>query len=122
MVAGGGEPVMTGVIAHLRGKPSYFFIEVLPFTASGRRAVSCCKQLLLVFGEGSRFPSSSSSLRHEMSLQWRHCNLQMHIIRTTELAAAQDRLIDMEKQNDDIMRSCSPAALLDKLQSYYSEQ
>jgi len=42
---------------------------------------------------------------------------QCTIIRTTELAAAQDRLTDLERQKDDIMRSCSPAALLDKLQS-----
>ncbi|WVZ56228.1 hypothetical protein U9M48_006796 [Paspalum notatum var. saurae] len=39
------------------------------------------------------------------------------IIRTTELAAAQDRLTDFERQKDDIMRSYSPVALLDKLQT-----
>ncbi|KAG8056031.1 hypothetical protein GUJ93_ZPchr0001g32170 [Zizania palustris] len=38
------------------------------------------------------------------------------IIRTTELAAAQDRLSDLERQKDEIMRSYSPGALLDKLQ------
>jgi hypothetical protein len=48
--------------------------------------------------------------------------LQCTIIRTTQLAAAQDRLTDLERQKDDIMRSYSPAALLDKLQSKYSEQ
>ncbi|GJN36235.1 hypothetical protein PR202_gb25076 [Eleusine coracana subsp. coracana] len=37
------------------------------------------------------------------------------IIRTSELAAAQDRLSDLERQKDEIMRSYSPAALLDKL-------
>ncbi|CAL4971314.1 unnamed protein product [Urochloa decumbens] len=42
---------------------------------------------------------------------------QCTIIRTTELAAAQDRLTDLERQKDDIMRSYSPAALLDKLQT-----
>ncbi|RLN41675.1 hypothetical protein C2845_PM01G05510 [Panicum miliaceum] len=42
---------------------------------------------------------------------------QCTIIRTTELAAAQDRLADLERQKDDIMRSYSPAALLNKLQS-----
>ncbi|XP_006665021.1 vacuolar protein-sorting-associated protein 37 homolog 1-like isoform X2 [Oryza brachyantha] len=41
---------------------------------------------------------------------------QCSIIRTTELAAAQDRLADLERQKDEIMRSYSPAALLDKLQ------
>ncbi|TVU48148.1 hypothetical protein EJB05_07774 [Eragrostis curvula] len=41
---------------------------------------------------------------------------QCTIIRTTELAAAQDRLSDLERQKDEIMRSYSPAALLDKLQ------
>uniref|UniRef100_A0A0D9VQG8 VPS37 C-terminal domain-containing protein n=1 Tax=Leersia perrieri TaxID=77586 RepID=A0A0D9VQG8_9ORYZ len=41
---------------------------------------------------------------------------QCTIIRTTELAAAQDRLAELERQKDDIMRSYSPAALLDKLQ------
>ncbi|CAD6203577.1 unnamed protein product [Miscanthus lutarioriparius] len=42
---------------------------------------------------------------------------QCTIIRTTELAAAQDWLTDLERQKDDIMRSYSPAALLDKLQT-----
>ncbi|KAG2656110.1 vacuolar protein-sorting-associated protein 37 homolog 1-like [Panicum virgatum] len=42
---------------------------------------------------------------------------QCTIIRTTELAAALDRLTDLERQKDDIMRSYSPAALLDKLQT-----
>uniref|UniRef100_A0A804Q592 VPS37 C-terminal domain-containing protein n=2 Tax=Zea mays TaxID=4577 RepID=A0A804Q592_MAIZE len=42
---------------------------------------------------------------------------QCTIIRTTKLAAAQDRLTDLERQKDDIMRSYSPAALLDKLQT-----
>ncbi|KAL6645445.1 hypothetical protein ACP70R_017053 [Stipagrostis hirtigluma subsp. patula] len=41
---------------------------------------------------------------------------QCTIIRTTELAAAQDRLTDLERQKDEIMKSYSPAALLDKLQ------
>jgi hypothetical protein len=42
--------------------------------------------------------------------------------RAWELAAAEDRLTDLERQKDDIMRFYSPAALLDKLQSRYSEQ
>ncbi|OEL28179.1 Vacuolar protein-sorting-associated protein 37-like protein 1 [Dichanthelium oligosanthes] len=46
---------------------------------------------------------------------------QCTIIRTTELAAAQDRLTDLERQKDDIMRSYSPAALLDKLQTSMAE-
>ncbi|XP_062216635.1 vacuolar protein-sorting-associated protein 37 homolog 1-like isoform X2 [Phragmites australis] len=41
---------------------------------------------------------------------------QCTIIRTTELAAAQDRLTDLEMQKDEIMKSYSPAALLNKLQ------
>ncbi|KAM0925114.1 hypothetical protein ACQ4PT_004400 [Festuca glaucescens] len=42
---------------------------------------------------------------------------QCTIIRTTELATAEDRLADLERQKNEIMRSYSPAALLDKLQS-----
>jgi ESCRT-I complex subunit VPS37 len=42
---------------------------------------------------------------------------QCTIIRTSELAVAQDRLADLERQRDEIMRSYSPAALLDKLQA-----
>jgi ESCRT-I complex subunit VPS37 len=42
--------------------------------------------------------------------------VQCTIIRTTELAAAQDRLADLERQRDEVMKSYSPAALLDKLQ------
>ncbi|KAM0920834.1 hypothetical protein ACQ4PT_007254 [Festuca glaucescens] len=42
---------------------------------------------------------------------------QCTIIRTTELATAEDRLADLERQKDEIMRSYSPAALLAKLQS-----
>ncbi|XP_044981879.1 vacuolar protein-sorting-associated protein 37 homolog 1-like isoform X3 [Hordeum vulgare subsp. vulgare] len=42
---------------------------------------------------------------------------QCTIIRTTELAAAEDRLAELERQKDEIMKSYSPAALLDKLQS-----
>ncbi|KAE8788358.1 hypothetical protein D1007_37613 [Hordeum vulgare] len=42
---------------------------------------------------------------------------QCTIIRTTELAAAEDRLTELERQKDEIMKSYSPAALLDKLQS-----
>uniref|UniRef100_A0A0D9VVT7 VPS37 C-terminal domain-containing protein n=3 Tax=Leersia perrieri TaxID=77586 RepID=A0A0D9VVT7_9ORYZ len=41
---------------------------------------------------------------------------QCTIIRTTELAAAQDRLADLERQKDEIMKFYSPAALLNKLQ------
>ena len=48
--------------------------------------------------------------------------MQCTIIRTTELAAAEDRLADLERQKDEIMRSYSPAALLEKLQSKCSEQ
>jgi hypothetical protein len=48
--------------------------------------------------------------------------VQCTIIRTTELATAEDRLADLERQKDEIMRSYSPAALLAKLQSKYSRQ
>jgi hypothetical protein len=48
--------------------------------------------------------------------------VQCTIIRTTELATAEDRLADLERQKDEIMRSYSPAALLAKLQSKYSGQ
>nr|CAB3445648.1 unnamed protein product [Digitaria exilis] len=43
--------------------------------------------------------------------------MECTIIRATELAAAQDRLTDLERQKDDITRSCSPSALLHKLQT-----
>jgi len=42
---------------------------------------------------------------------------QCTIIISAELAAAEDRLADLERQKDEIMRSYSPAALLDKLRS-----
>uniref|UniRef100_A0ACD5YX82 Uncharacterized protein n=1 Tax=Avena sativa TaxID=4498 RepID=A0ACD5YX82_AVESA len=42
---------------------------------------------------------------------------QCTIIRSSELATAEDRLADLERQKDEIMRSYSPAALLGKLQS-----
>ncbi|CAM0902613.1 unnamed protein product [Alopecurus aequalis] len=42
---------------------------------------------------------------------------QCTIIRSTELAVAEDRLANLERQKDEIMRSYSPAALRDKLQS-----
>ncbi|CAN6202458.1 unnamed protein product [Urochloa humidicola] len=42
---------------------------------------------------------------------------QCTIIRTTELAAAQDRLTALERQKEDIMRSYFPSALLDNLQT-----
>ncbi|CAD6211122.1 unnamed protein product [Miscanthus lutarioriparius] len=57
--------------------------------------------------------------KEQRSLELRN---QCTIIRTTELAAAQDGLTDLERQKDDIMRSYSPAALLDKLQNYSSKQ
>jgi len=42
--------------------------------------------------------------------------LQCRIIRTTELAAAQEKLNDSERQKQDIEKSYSPASLLHKLQ------
>jgi hypothetical protein len=47
--------------------------------------------------------------------------VQCTIIRSTELADAGDRLADLERQRDEIMKSYSPAALLDKLRSKCSE-
>ncbi|KAF8776350.1 hypothetical protein HU200_003578 [Digitaria exilis] len=52
--------------------------------------------------------------KEQRSLELRN---QCTIIRATELAAAQDRLTDLERQKDDITRSCSPSALLHKLQT-----
>ncbi|KAF0921699.1 hypothetical protein E2562_013436, partial [Oryza meyeriana var. granulata] len=46
---------------------------------------------------------------------------QCIIIRTTELAGAQDRFSDLESQKDEIMKSYSPAALLDKLQKFMAK-
>ncbi|XP_050228163.1 vacuolar protein-sorting-associated protein 37 homolog 1 [Mercurialis annua] len=41
---------------------------------------------------------------------------QCRIIRTTELAAAQEKLNELERQKDEMLRSCSPASLLHRLQ------
>ncbi|XP_065856189.1 vacuolar protein-sorting-associated protein 37 homolog 1 [Euphorbia lathyris] len=41
---------------------------------------------------------------------------QCRIIRTTELAAAQEKLNELERQKEEILRSCSPASVLQKLQ------
>ncbi|XP_078427548.1 vacuolar protein-sorting-associated protein 37 homolog 1-like isoform X2 [Wolffia australiana] len=41
---------------------------------------------------------------------------QCQIIRTTELAAAQERLAELEKQKEEILKSFSPHLLLQKLQ------
>ncbi|KDP29208.1 hypothetical protein JCGZ_16597 [Jatropha curcas] len=41
---------------------------------------------------------------------------QCRIIRTTELAAAQEKLNELEKQKEEVLRSCSPQSLLQKLQ------
>jgi ESCRT-I complex subunit VPS37 len=40
---------------------------------------------------------------------------QCTIIKTTELAAAQEKLVDLERQKEELLRSQSPSALLDKL-------
>ncbi|KAF3332999.1 vacuolar protein-sorting-associated protein 37 1-like isoform X1 [Carex littledalei] len=40
---------------------------------------------------------------------------QCTIIKTTELAAAQEKLADLERQKEELLRSQSPSALLDKL-------
>jgi hypothetical protein len=42
--------------------------------------------------------------------------------RTTEQAAAEDRLAELERQKDEIMKSYSAVALLDEVQSKCSEQ
>ncbi|CAK7352714.1 unnamed protein product [Dovyalis caffra] len=41
---------------------------------------------------------------------------QCRIVRTIELAVAQEKLNDLERQKDVLLRSCSPASLLQKLQ------
>ncbi|KAG8647162.1 hypothetical protein MANES_09G048862v8 [Manihot esculenta] len=41
---------------------------------------------------------------------------QSRIIRTTELAAAQEKLNELYRQKEEIMRSCSPVSLLQRLQ------
>ncbi|CAL1398327.1 unnamed protein product [Linum trigynum] len=41
---------------------------------------------------------------------------QCRIIRTTELAAAQEKLNELERKKDEMLRSSSPASLLHKLQ------
>ncbi|KAH8485112.1 hypothetical protein H0E87_026761 [Populus deltoides] len=41
---------------------------------------------------------------------------QCRIIRTTELAAAQEKLNELEKQKEELLRSCSPASFLQRLQ------
>ncbi|KAG9441721.1 hypothetical protein H6P81_017575 [Aristolochia fimbriata] len=40
---------------------------------------------------------------------------QGRIIRTTELAAAQEKLIDLEKQKDEILKSYSPSTLIQRV-------
>ncbi|KAF3441767.1 hypothetical protein FNV43_RR15682 [Rhamnella rubrinervis] len=41
---------------------------------------------------------------------------QCRIIRTTELAAAEEKLNDLEKQKEETLKFCSPASLLQRLQ------
>uniref|UniRef100_A0A6M2F1I8 VPS37 C-terminal domain-containing protein n=1 Tax=Populus davidiana TaxID=266767 RepID=A0A6M2F1I8_9ROSI len=41
---------------------------------------------------------------------------QCRIIRTTELAAAKEKLNELERQKEQLLRSCSPASLLQMLQ------
>uniref|UniRef100_A0A6N2KNY5 VPS37 C-terminal domain-containing protein n=1 Tax=Salix viminalis TaxID=40686 RepID=A0A6N2KNY5_SALVM len=47
--------------------------------------------------------------------------LLCRIIRTTELAAAQEKLNELEKQKEELLRSCSPASLLQRLQEAMNE-
>ncbi|CAN0926235.1 Vacuolar protein-sorting-associated protein 37 homolog 2 [Linum grandiflorum] len=46
---------------------------------------------------------------------------QCQIIRTTELAAAQEKLNELERKKDEMLRSRSPASLLHKLQEAMSK-
>ncbi|KAK2997767.1 hypothetical protein RJ639_025395 [Escallonia herrerae] len=46
---------------------------------------------------------------------------QCRIIRTTELAAAQEKLNELEKQKQEILKFCSPASLLHRLQESMHE-
>ena len=41
---------------------------------------------------------------------------QCRIIRTTELAAAEEKLNELDRKKEDIMKLCSPASLLKRLQ------
>ncbi|WCJ27386.1 Modifier of rudimentary (Mod(r)) protein [Euphorbia peplus] len=41
---------------------------------------------------------------------------QCRIIRTTELAAAPEKLNELNRQKEEILKSCSPVSLLQKLQ------
>ena len=48
--------------------------------------------------------------------------VQCRIIRTTELAAAQEKLNELEKQKEDTLKFYSPASLLQRLQgSHHNE-
>lgn len=49
-------------------------------------------------------------------------NIQCTIIRTTELAAVQEKLTELEKQKEELLRSYSPSALLQKLHGNSWEQ
>ncbi|CAN1164608.1 Vacuolar protein-sorting-associated protein 37 homolog 1 [Linum perenne] len=42
-------------------------------------------------------------------------------IRTTELAAAQEKLNELERKKEEMLRSCSPASLLHKLEEAKSK-
>ncbi|CAN1770444.1 Vacuolar protein-sorting-associated protein 37 homolog 2 [Linum perenne] len=46
---------------------------------------------------------------------------QCRIIRTTELAAAQEKLNELERKKEEMLGSCSPASLLHKLQEAMSK-
>ncbi|KAJ8754161.1 hypothetical protein K2173_002060 [Erythroxylum novogranatense] len=46
---------------------------------------------------------------------------QCRIIRTTELATAQEKLNELEKRKEEILRSCSPAALVQRLKEAMDE-
>jgi len=45
-------------------------------------------------------------------LPWKQCR----IIRTTELAAAKEKLNELEKQKEDMLKLNSPASLLQRIQ------
>ncbi|KAG6580645.1 vacuolar protein-sorting-associated protein 37 homolog 1-like [Cucurbita moschata] len=46
---------------------------------------------------------------------------QCRIIRTTELAAAEEKLNELDRKKEDIMKLCSPASLLKRLQERMKE-
>lgn len=113
------SPDLAGVIARLKEKSTDELRNILVDKSAYNTFFNSLEQV-----------KDQNNLRHELweeTLQLARQNLeketriselqnQSRIIRTTELAAAQERLNSLEKQKNDIMKSCSPASLLQNLQ------